>query len=381
MSKRDYYQVLGVHRAASDEELKKAYRKLAMKFHPDKNPGNKDAEEKFKEVSEAYDVLRDSEKRKQYDQFGFHDGQFRGPTGGPHPFDGFRGGTYAGTHDTGYFEDLFSSIFGDGLGGNQDPKRAKGSHLRYTVQVSLEELAQGVQKTISFFRQRPCRTCSGRGSKPGEPTPPCPACTGTGEVRTSQGLFSVRKACPQCHGLGYQIRTPCTDCKGHRLVQTPAKIAVAIPAGVPDGQRLKVSGEGDGGPFGGPSGDLIVVISVKEHPLFQRQGSDVYMDLPISFADATLGTSVEIPTLSGFVELKIPPGSASGRVFRLRDKGLPRSESPGRGDFYVRLVIDTPRQLGGEMEQLLRKLKELSKDSPLIQSYSEKVQELRRSRR
>jgi molecular chaperone DnaJ len=367
--KRDYYDILGVSRNASDEDLKKAYRKLALKFHPDRNPGDKSAEEKFKEVSEAYEVLSDSKKRQAYDQFGHQ-----------RPMD-FGGGFQqpsADFKDVNYFQDLFGDMFGDIFStGREEPRQTRGSHLRYTIHIDLEEAATGTEKKISFMRQRACSTCHGTGTRGGDIPPPCPACHGQGTVRQNQGFFSTSQPCPQCRGFGTVIKNPCPTCRGERHVQSPAKLAVTIPAGVQNNQRLKLRDEGDIGPYGGPPGDLFVVVNIKEHSLFKRQGDDIYLDVPLSFVDAALGSMVQVPTLTGFVELKIPSGTSSGKLFRLKGKGFPRLGNHDKGDMFIRVVIDMPPKLSKEQEELLKQLKKVSQDSPLVKDYGEKIKTLK----
>ncbi len=387
----DYYQTLGVAKGASEDELKKAYRKLAMKFHPDRNPGNKQAEDSFKKVSEAYDVLRDPEKRKMYDQFG--SATFRGgfpgarPGGGgqgQNPFQGFDPRSFGGgQHDTSYFQDLFSEIFGDVFAGDptQNPRTAKGANLRYNLNIDLEDAAQGTEKIISFMRLSQCDTCKGTRAAPGEKPTPCNVCSGTGQVRIGQGFFSTNQVCPNCGGFGKTVSKPCPSCHGSGTKQTPVKLAVTIPAGVGDSQRLKLKGEGDVNTIGENRGDLFVVVNIREHPLFKRDGPDIYLELPLSFADAALGTQTDIPTLTGAVSLSIPPGTTSGKIFRLRGKGLKRMGSNEVGDLLVRVMVDIPDKLSPEQQGLLKKLRDHSQDSPQITQFKEKLRQLRASRK
>ncbi|HEX4924096.1 MAG TPA: molecular chaperone DnaJ, partial [Bdellovibrionales bacterium] len=348
----------------------KAYRKLALKYHPDRNPGDKSAEEKFKEVSEAYEALSDPKKRAIYDQFGH-------TRAAPSDMGGFQPGP-ADFKDANYFQDLFGDIFGDIFStGREDPRKQRGSHLRYTIQIDLEEAAAGAEKKISFMRSRACATCNGSGTRGGDIPPPCPACHGQGVIRINQGFFSTTQPCGQCKGFGTLIKNPCPQCRGERHTQQPAKLAVTIPAGVQHNQRLKLRDEGDIGPYGGPPGDLFVVVNVKEHPLFKRQGDDIYLDVPLSFVDAALGTTVQVPTLTGFVELRIPPGATSGKLFRLKGKGFPRLGNHDKGDMFVRVAIDMPPKLSREQEELLKQLKQVSQDSPLVREYGEKIKSLK----
>ena len=384
----DYYQTLGVQKGASDEELKKAYRKLAMKYHPDRNPGDKSAEDMFKKVSSAYEVLSDPEKRKVYDQFGSAGpnpfagrggGGFQGHPGG---FGGFsQGGGFEQSKDTSYFQDLFSDLFGDAFAqGTRRPQDQRGANLRYSLHIDLEEAALGTEKIIRFMRLNTCETCKGDRSAPGEVPKVCPQCQGAGEVRMGQGFFSTSQPCPQCHGFGKLITKPCSTCRGEGIKQSPVKLSVRIPSGIGEGQKLKLKAEGDIGPQGGPRGDLFVVINIKPHPLFTRDGSNIYLDLPISFADAALGTTKEIPTLSGAVSLKIPPGSSSGKIFRLRGKGILKLGTKETGDMLVRLQIDSPETLSPQQEDILKQLREVTQNSPLIQSFNEKVAQLKQKR-
>jgi len=376
----DYYQTLGVSKSASDDELKRAYRKLALKYHPDRNPGDKQAEENFKKVSEAYDVLRDPEKRKMYDQFGTTGFQ-KGFPGGTQGF-GFDPRQFGGQHDTSYFQDLFSEIFGDVFGGTSaSPRSQKGANLRYNLNIDLEDAALGTEKVISFMRLSPCETCHGARAAPGEKPAPCHVCNGTGQVRVGQGFFSTTQACPNCHGFGKTVSKPCPTCRGEGTRQTPVKLSVTIPAGVSDGQRLKLKGEGDVNLLGDNRGDLFVVVNVREHPLFKRDNLNITFDLPLSFADAALGTKIEIPTLSGAVSLTIPPGTSSGKVFRLRGKGIRRMGSPQTGDLLIRIMVDIPERLSAEQENLLKKLKDLSQDTTAITQFKERLRQLKAARK
>jgi molecular chaperone DnaJ len=374
VAKRDYYEVLGVSRSATQEDLKKAYRKLALKFHPDKNPGNKESEEKFKEVSEAYDVLSDPRKKQMYDQFG-HAGTQGGFGGG-----GGFSGDFAGA---GSFQDIFNDVFGDFFGGRsrggQERRRQRGADLRYTLTVTFEEAAVGTEKQINFMRHRACTTCKGTGSKSGEAPVTCTQCSGSGEVHFQQGFFAVSRPCPQCQGEGTIIKNPCSVCRGSRLVQTPTKLAVSVPAGVNTGQRLKLKAEGDAGPQGGATGDLYVVVQLAPHPLFERQEDEVALEVPLSFVEATLGTELSVPTLTGQVSLKIPAGTPSGKTFRIKGKGFPHLGGYGAGDLFVRVTIDIPDELTTEQRELLKKFDSSAKESPLKKQYKEKLKSLKRT--
>jgi molecular chaperone DnaJ len=373
LAKRDYYEVLGLSRGASPEDVKKAYRKLALKHHPDKNHNDKNAEEKFKEISEAYDVLSDGKKRQMYDQFG-HAGA--GGGFGGNPFGGM-GGEY-----TGSFQDLFNDVFGDFFGGGRrprDPRKQRGADLRYTLNVTFEEAASGCEKQINYMRNRQCTTCHGTGSKSGEAPTACSQCAGSGEIHFQQGFFAVSRPCPQCHGEGTQIKNPCSVCKGNRLVPTPTKLAVSVPAGVNSGQRLKLKSEGDAGPAAGPSGDLYVVINLMEHALFERQEDDVLIEFPLSFTEAALGTEISVPTLAGHVALKIPKGTPSGKTFRIKGKGFPHLGGYGVGDLFVRVAIDIPEELSAEQQDLLKKFDASTKETPLKKQYKDKLKNLKRT--
>ncbi len=376
MAKRDYYEVLSVVKTASGDELKKAYRKLAMQYHPDKNPGDKISENKFKEVSEAYEVLSDDKKRQMYDQFG-HAGSGMG--GG-----GFGGQGFGG--DAGGFQDLFNDVFGDifgggqrGGGGRRERGKPRGADLRYTLNVSFEEAAIGSEKQINFMRNKSCNTCKGSGSKSGSGRTTCTQCHGQGEVRFQQGFFAVSRPCTHCGGSGQIIKDPCNTCHGEGVVQSASKLSVSVPAGVNTGQRLKLKNEGDAGPQGGTPGDLYVVIQLLEHALFERQNDDVVCELPISFTEAALGTETSVHTLNGSVSLKIPAGTASGKVFRIKGKGFPHLGGFGAGDIFVKVVVDVPNHLSSEGKELLKKFDQLGEDTPLKKQYKDKIKNLPRN--
>ncbi|HEY8369991.1 MAG TPA: molecular chaperone DnaJ [Thermodesulfobacteriota bacterium] len=368
--KRDYYEVLGVSRDASAEELKKAYRRLALKYHPDKNPGNKEAEERFKEVSEAYQVLSDAEKRRAYDQFG-HMGAEAG-------FGGFRPGDFGAGSFNDLFNDLFGDLFGQAAGGTRRPRGRRGDDLRYNLELSFEQAAFGTEVTIQVPRQTECPACGGSGARAGTRPVSCPTCRGLGQVRYTQGFFSINKTCPQCRGEGRIVEQPCPECRGGGLVRDTATLAVKIPAGVETGSRLKLTGEGERGVRGGPPGDLYVVISVRPHPIFERQGDDVVCEVPISFVQAALGAEIEVPTLDGKVTLKVPPGTQSGKVFRLKGKGIPHLSAYGRGDQHVVIKVETPTGLNAKQRKLLEEFAKASDEAthPLGKSFLDKVKEL-----
>lgn len=353
-TKRDYYEVLGVSRNSSVEEIKKSYRKLALKYHPDRNPGNKEAEEKFKEAAEAYAVLSDSQKRTQYDQFGHSLG------GGGFPgFQGFEE-NFRGFGDI--FGDLFEDFFGTSTRSRSGGR--KGADLETAVEISLEEAYRGKEVTLEFPRHEPCESCSGSGVAPGSSKSVCPECRGAGEIRVTQGFFSLRRTCPRCQGAGERIDKPCSHCRGRGLVERKRKLSVRVPAGIDTDSRLKVTGEGEAGERGGPRGNLYVHILVKHHPVLARQGSDLYCELGVPFTAAALGGDVEVPTLEGKVRLKIPAGTPSGKVFRLREKGMPVFQGGGRGDQLVRIEIEVPSRLTERERTLLQELAKERKDSP-----------------
>ena len=356
MEKRDYYEVLGISKDASEQEIKKAYRKMAMKYHPDKNQGDKDSEEHFKEVNEAYEVLSDPQKRRTYDQFGH-----AGFSGG-----GFGQGGFSGGQGFGGFEDIFGDIFGDmfggGFGGAGRSSRKtgprKGADMRLRMELKFEEAAFGIEREISLQREEECDTCHGSGAKPGTSTTTCPTCNGTGEVRqttrTPFGNMINVAPCPNCQGAGTIIEHKCETCYGQGRVKKAKEINVKIPAGVDDGATIKMSGEGQLGHKGGPRGDLYIIINVIPHKLFERDGYNVYLEMPITFVQAALGDEVEVPTLDGKVKYKIPEGTQSGTVFRLRGKGIPHLRSTQRGDQLVKVSVEVPKKLSEKQKDLLR---------------------------
>jgi len=365
--KKDYYELLGVSRGATEEEVKKAYRKLALKHHPDRNPGDKQAEEKFKEISEAYQVLADAEKRVQYDQYGhaaFGDG-------GP-----FRGGF----DFTGGFEDIFGDIFGEffGAGTGRRRGRARGDDLRYNLTIAFEEAAFGAEKKIKIPRQAPCETCHGSGCKPGTAPRACSTCHGRGQVSFQQGFFTVSRTCGQCHGQGSMIADPCGSCGGAGRLRKLHTLSVKIPAGVDAGSRLKLRGEGEGGPAGGPAGDLYVVIEVEPHPLFVRDGLDIICEVPISFVEAALSAEIDVPTLEGKVKMKIPTATQSGKVFRLKGKGVRDVQGYHQGDQLVRISVETPTHLTTRQKELLKEFAALGGEEvhPLSKGFFDKVKQI-----
>ncbi|HLT04165.1 MAG TPA: molecular chaperone DnaJ [Pseudomonas sp.] len=346
MAKRDYYEILGVERGADEAELKKAYRRLAMKYHPDRNPDDKAAEEKFKEANEAYEVLSDANKRAAYDQYGHAgvDPQMGGA--------GFGGGAS--------FSDIFGDVFSDFFGGGARGSRGgpqRGSDLRYTLELSLEEAVRGTTVTIRVPTLANCKTCNGSGARKGSSPTTCSTCGGIGQVRMQQGFFSVQQTCPRCHGSGKMITDPCGDCHGQGRVEEHKTLSVKVPAGVDTGDRIRLAGEGEAGALGGPAGDLYVVVNVREHDIFQRDGRDLYCEVPISFADAALGGELEVPTLDGRVKLKIPEGTQTGKLFRLRGKGVTPVRGGNAGDLMCRVVVETPVKLDKRQRELLEEFR------------------------
>lgn len=340
MSKRDYYEILEVSATASDGEIKKAYRKLAMRYHPDRNPDNKDAEDKFKEASEAYEILSDPQKRQAYDQFG-HAG-----VDGSAGQGGFGGGGFAD------FGDIFGDIFGGGFGGHRGPQ--PGHDLQYELEISLEDAVAGTTVDIRIPTKEICEACDGSGAEPGSDVQTCPTCQGAGQVRVQQGFFAVSRTCPNCHGTGKIVKTPCKACRGEGYKHSHKTLSVKIPAGVDNGDRIRLQGEGEAGEPGAPHGDLYVRIRVKEHKIFQRDGNTLYCDMPLSFATAALGGNMDVPTLSGKANLKIPAGTQSGQRFKLSGKGVKSVRSHHVGDMVVQVHIETPVKLTEEQKELLR---------------------------
>ena len=344
MSKRDYYEVLGVSKSADDSEIKKAYRKLAMKYHPDRNQGDADAEVKFKEASEAYAVLHDKEKRSAYDQFGHAAFEGGGGAGG-----GFGQGSSFGS----IFEDVFGDIFSSGRGRSQVQR---GSDLKYVLDITLEEAVKGTNPKIKIPTLVECMECLGSGAKKGTEPMDCLQCGGSGQVTSRQGFFSLQQTCPRCRGAGRVISDPCVKCHGQGRIQERKTLSVKVPAGVDTGDRSRLSGQGEAGPNGGPPGDLYVQIQVSDHPIFTRDGADLYSEVPVSFVDAALGCMLEVPTLEGKVNLKVPHETQTGRLFRLRGKGVDMSKirGGGLGDLYCKIVVETPVNLSERQKELLR---------------------------
>ena len=346
MAKRDYYEILGVSKSADADEIKKAYRRLAMKYHPDRNTSDAGAEAKFKEAKEAYEVLKDSDKRAAYDRFG-HDGLRGHGPGGP-------GGGFSAEG----FGDIFGDVFGDIFGGGRrsgGPQVFRGADLGYELQLELEKAVAGDTVTIDVPTQVSCDSCKGSGAKKGSDPVTCSTCGGAGQVRMQQGFFSIQQTCPACKGAGTTITDPCGDCHGRGRVRKTRTLSVKVPAGVDDGDRIRLSGEGEAGRNGGPSGDLYVEIRVKPHKIFEREGANLSCEIPVSFGTATLGGEVELPTLDGNVSLKIPPGTQSGKIFRLRGKGVTTVRDSRRGDLFAQVAVETPVHLTAEQRALLEK--------------------------
>jgi len=364
MQQRDYYDVLGIARGSSDAEIKKAYRKQAMKYHPDRNAGDQDSEEKFKEIQQAYAVLSDANKRASYDRFGHEGVNAGGGSAGAAGFGGFGD----------VFEDLFENIFSGSRSGGQRAGHERGADLQLTIQLTLEEAAVGKQIEIKVPRHTACGVCEGSGAKKGSKPITCETCQGVGNVRMQQGFFSIQQTCPTCHGQGRVVIERCTACRGEGRVREEKTLTVKIPVGVDNGDRVRLSGEGEAGAYGGPSGDLYVQISVKSHPIFQREGSDLQCEVPISFATAALGGSIEVPTLSGPVVLKIPAETQTGKLFRLRGKGIKSVRGHGVGDMLCQVMVETPVSLSKEQKELLAQWQSLldddkNKHSPRLHSW------------
>ena len=372
MSKRDYYEILGVSKDAGKADIKKAYRRIAMKFHPDRNPDDPEADHKFKEASEAYEVLQDEDKRAAYDRYG-HAAFEQGGGGG--------GGFGGGFADAGSFSDIFGDVFGDifggGGGGGRRGGPSRGSDLRYMLEIDLEEAVRGTEAKIKIPSLQHCDTCDGSGAKAGSKPTTCTTCGGAGQVRMQQGFFSVQQTCRACGGKGTVISDPCGDCRGQGRVEKTKTLSVKVPAGVDTGDRIRLAGEGEAGAEGGPAGDLYVQIAVREHSLFQRDGKHLYCEVPISIVDAALGGELEVPTLEGRVKLKIPPETQTGKQFRLRGKGISPVRGGSTGDLICRVIVETPVNLSKKQKDLLKEFQESMGDggsnSPQKSSWFEGV--------
>jgi len=369
MAKRDYYEVLGVSRNASSDELKKAYRKVAMKHHPDRNSGDKNSEEKFKEASEAFEVLGDKEKRSRYDQFG-HAAEGMGSGMG-----GFGAAGGSGFGDV--FGDIFSEFF-SGSPGNTASRGERGSDLQYNMEIPFEDAVFGSSKEIDVPRMETCDSCSGLGAESEKDIKICGTCGGTGQQRVQQGFFSVATTCSSCRGRGKTISNPCKTCQGRTRVSKTKLIRVNIPAGVSSGSRIKLTGEGEHGVNGGSSGDLYIVLSVKDHSIFERDGADIFCEVPISFAQATLGTDLEVPTLEGKARLKIPTGTQTHKIFRLKNQGIAHLRGGGRGDLHVRIVVETPTKLSERQIELLNEFDDCCDDesNPIRDKFVKSIKNL-----
>ena len=369
MAKRDYYDVLGVSKSSAPDQIKSAYRKLAVKYHPDKNKGDKAAEEKFKEASEAYHVLSNAERKQNYDNFGH--AAFENSGGG-------RGG-FGNFDFSSHFSDIFEDFFGEGFGGSgrrSGRSNSRGSDLRYDLSITLEEAYNGKKQDIKFSTSEKCDTCKGSGSKPGHDAGSCSMCGGHGQVRSSQGFFTVQQTCPQCSGSGEEITNPCSSCGGQGKKQASKRLSVTIPKGVDDGTRIRLAGKGEAGSRGGGNGDLYLFINVYSHDLFKRSEENLFFECPISITDAALGTSIEIPTIDGGkAKIKIPSGTQAGKQFRLKGKGMPYMRGSGAGDLYVQINTEVPVSLNREQKELLEKFREIEneKSNPSIKKFFQKA--------
>ena len=372
MSKRDYYEVLGVNKSAKKEEIKKAYRKLALKYHPDKNKGDKGAEEKFKEASEAYHVLSDDKRKSNYDQFGHAAFQGAGGQGGFGNFD-----------FSSSFSDIFEDVFGDlgdfGFSTSSRSRRRsynRGSDLRYDISIDLNDAFSGTERKVNYTTYKKCKTCSGNGAKPGSKPSTCTYCAGQGKVRSSQGFFTIQQTCPQCSGEGEKITDPCVNCSGNGKIQSNESVSVKIPKGVDDGTRIRLAVKGEAGSKGGGNGDLYLFVSIEPHNLFKRAEENLYYELPVSIADAALGTTVEVPSIDGGkTKIKIPSGTQSGKQLRLKGKGMPILRRNISGDLYIRIITEVPTSLTKRQKELLSEFKTLedTKSNPLIKNFLEKA--------
>jgi len=362
MAKRDYYEVLGVGRSATQEDIKKVYKKLAFKYHPDRNPGDKEAEEKFKEINEAYHVLSDPNRRAQYDSFGHMAGE------GFTPSDFDFGGS---------FNDIFGNLFDEIFGVRRRRQPERGKDLKYKLRLSFEEAVFGIEKEISIPKRIICSKCGGRGAEPGGEST-CPTCGGRGEIRYAQGFFAVSRTCSHCGGAGRIIKRPCERCRGEGFETITQMVKVKVPAGVDEGTRLRIRGEGESGVMGGPSGDLYVDIQVSEHPFFKRDGEDIHCEVPVDFVKAALGAEIQIPTLEGKASMKIPPGTQAGQVFRLKGRGVSTVNGHGKGDLYIKIQVEVPVNLNTRQKELLEEFARTSgeNETPNMKKFFEKLREL-----
>lgn len=375
MSEQDYYETLGVSKSATQDEIKKAYRRLAMKYHPDRNQGDKAAEEKFKAIGEAYAILSDEEKRAAYDRFGKAGVD-------PNAAGGFGQGGFGGFGDAGAFSDIFNEIFGGGRAGGfqkqTGPRVRRGEDVLYRVELTLEEAAKGRTMKLNVNVHETCEDCLGTGARKGTKKKTCPYCNGTGVIRQQSGFFAVQRECPHCQGTGEIISDPCPTCRGHGRVRKTQRVRVPIPAGINDGQRVRCAGKGSAGLNGGPHGDLYIQVRLKPHDIFSRDGDDLHAELPISFVTATLGGEVQVPTLDGQTVVTIPAGTQSGKTFRLRGKGVPNVRTKEPGSLYLQVVVETPVNLSSKQEKLLREFEQSlkeggSKHNPKTESFFDKM--------
>ncbi|CAG4885369.1 chaperone Hsp40, co-chaperone with DnaK [Georgfuchsia toluolica] len=371
MAKKDFYEVLGVNRDASDDEIKKAYRKLAMKHHPDRNPDNPKSEEQFKEAKEAYEILSNGQKRAAYDQYGH---------AGVDQQAGMGAGGFGGAGFSDAFGDIFGDIFGGGRGGGGRSNVYRGADLRYNLEITLEDAARGAETKIRIPTMDECEACDGSGAKKGTKAETCPTCHGHGQVRMQQGFFSIQQTCPKCHGTGRYIPTPCINCHGAGRIKSHKTLSIKIPAGVDEGDRIRLSGEGEPGVNGGPAGDLYVQIHLKQHGVFTRDHDDLHCEMPVSFTIAALGGEIEIPTLDGVARLKIPAETQTGRAFRLRGKGIKGIRSIGHGDLMCHVVVETPVNLTTRQKDLLREFEAINQQdsglhNPRAKGWMDKVKE------
>jgi len=382
-AKKDYYEVLGTPRTSTAEEIKKAYRKLAVQHHPDKHKGDKKAEEKFKEIGEAYEVLSDQQKRDAYDRYGhraFAPGSGMGGAGGFHdPFEVFREVfSSGGGAGAGIFGDIFEGAFGGGGGGRRGSRSNQGSDLRYDLEIDFMNAVRGCEKEITIRRPVSCSSCSGTGAAAGSKVITCTTCRGQGQVAVSRGFFSIAQTCPKCGGSGQSIQTPCKSCRGEGRVEENARIKLKIPAGVDTGSRLRSAGQGEAGSRGGPAGDLYVVLSVQSHPVFDREENDLTCDIPVSFSQLALGSEISIPSLDGEMKLKIPAGTSSDKVFRIRGQGVPSVSGRGRGDLHIRIQVEVPKHLSAPQKEALEQFAKLCDEHthPEGHSFIEKAKKL-----
>ena len=369
---QDYYELLGVGRAASADDIKKAFRKLAMKHHPDRNQGDKDAEKKFKDINHAYDILKDPEKRAAYDRYGA--AAFEGGAGPGGPFQGGQGFDFGSV-----FGDIFEEMFGAGGGRGRPGGRGdmRGQDLRFNLEITLEQAYSGTEATVRVPSSVSCEACHGSGAEPGSKPQQCPTCNGRGRLRAQQGFFTVERTCHTCHGAGQVIDKPCRACGGQGRVRREKTLKVNIPAGVEDGTRIRLTGEGEAGARGGPPGDLYVFLSVRRHQLFEREGADVHCRVPISMVQATLGGNIEVPTLDGkMARIAVPSGAQNGHQFRLRGKGMPIVRSSQRGDMYIEINVETPTNLTARQKELLKEFEKAGKTSPESEGFFSKVKEM-----